>query len=183
MNKQIRLTTICFAAALIFCAAATNADAQVATGGNYTLDQSVIASGGGTNSAGGNYALDGTIGQTIAGTRSTGSPFAVAGGFWTANVVAPTAAPVTVSGRVLTMDGSGLRNARVILTDAQGNSQTVLSGIRGGFQFTDVSAGETYIISVAARRYVFASQAVFASEDISSLVFSAVGQTEILLQP
>jgi len=177
MNKQIRLTTICFTAALIFCAVATTVTAQVATGGSYTLNQSVIASGGGQNSTGGGFTVDGTVGQPIAGVRSTNSGFAVEGGFWTASALAPTAAPVSVSGRVLTMDGGGLRNARVTLTDAQGVSRTVLSGKFGAFRFADVAAGETYIINVGSRRYVFQPQILFAVGDLDNLVFTAVGQT------
>ena len=177
MNKQIRLTTICLTAALIFCAVATTVTAQVATGGNYTLDQSSIASGGGQNAAGGNFTVDGTIGQPAAGTRSTNSPFAVAGGFWTANVFASTAATVSVGGRILTRDGSGLRNARVTLTDAQGNSRTVLSGKTGAFRFREIQAGETYIISVASRRYIFQPQVIFVGEDLNDLSFIAVAQT------
>ena len=113
MNKQIRLTTICFTAALIFCAvSATTVTAQVATGGSYSLNQAVIAAGGGQNSAGGNFTVDGTIGQAFAGTRSTNAPFSVAGGFWTTDPLAPSAASVSVSGRILAPDGIGLRNAR-----------------------------------------------------------------------
>lgn len=40
---------------------------------------------------------------------------------------APTAAFVTVSGRVSTPEGGGLRNARVALTDQNGNTRTVLT--------------------------------------------------------
>lgn len=183
MNKQIRLTTSCFTAALIFCAVATTVIAQVATGGTYTLNQAVIASGGGQNSAGGNFTVDGTIGQAIAGVRSTNSGFAVAGGFWTANALAPTAAPVSVGGRVLTMDGGGLRNARVTLTDTQGVSRTVLSGKFGAFRFTGVAAGETYIINVGSRRYTFQPQIFFAVGDLDDLVFIAVAQTGDTVSP
>lgn len=45
-------------------------DAQISDGGNFTLEQAVIAAGG-LNSTGGNFKVEGTIGQAAAGTRST----------------------------------------------------------------------------------------------------------------
>ncbi len=74
------------------------------------------------------------------------------------------------------MDGGDLRNARVTLTDAQGIARTVLSGKFGAFRFADVAAGETYIINVGSRRYVFQPQIFFAAGDLDDLVFIAVAQ-------
>jgi len=85
----------------------------------------------------------------------------------------PTAAGVSISGRVIMPQELGLTNARVTLTDSQGNSRTILTRKLGNFRFADVAAGETYIISVTARRYTFASQVVTPIEDIADLSFSA----------
>ena len=49
--------------ALIFLAASAAAQ----TGGAFTIEKSVIASGGAQNLAGGSFSLDGTIGQPLAG--------------------------------------------------------------------------------------------------------------------
>jgi hypothetical protein len=68
--------------------------AQIASGGGFTLEKSVIAGGGGQQSAGGNFSLDGTIGQAAAGITSTGSPFALASGFWNYSPSAPVAATI-----------------------------------------------------------------------------------------
>jgi hypothetical protein len=87
--------------------------------------------------------------------------------------IAPTAAVVSISGRVLTTNGEGLRNARVTLTDMNGNSRTIQSGKFGGFRFADVAAGETYIISVVSRHYIFQPQVVTVTEDITELNFLA----------
>lgn len=167
---KYKVTTILI---IILCACLSTT-AQVATGGSFSLDQSVIASGGGQGLTGGAFSVDGTIGQSIAGTNSTGSPFAVKGGFWTAAPLAPTAAAVTVSGRVLTDGGNGLTNARVILTSANGESRTVMTSSFGYFKFDEVSAGETYIVSVISRRYQFATQAVFVGDQIVNLDFTAL---------
>lgn len=84
---------------------------------------------------------------------------------------APTAASVSISGRVITPQKLGLTNARVTLTDLQGTSRTIRTGKFGSFRFTDVAAGETYIISVSARRYTFAPQVITVNEDIEELIF------------
>jgi len=175
-NLQLTLTAI-----IIVLTATFLANGQVASNPPYTLDQAAIASGGGNNSTGGAFALDGTIGQSAAGTRSTNSPFALAGGFWTANALAPTAAAVSISGRVLTFGGRGLRNALVILTAPNGESQTVLTGAFGYFRFAEVASGQTYIIEVRSKRYTFAPQIVAVTEEMSDLNF--VAQTENLWQP
>lgn len=158
---------------IILCAC-VSATAQVATGGTYSLDQAVIAGGGGQNSAGGTFSVDGTIGQSIAGTTSTNSPFAVQGGFWTAAPMAPTAAGVTISGRVLAANDRVLRNARVTITDQRGESRNTLTTGFGYFYFADAAAGETYIFTVQSKRFVFAPQVLFVSDNITELIFNAV---------
>jgi hypothetical protein len=87
---------------------------------------------------------------------------------------APTAAQVSVSGRVITSDGSGLRNASVILTGSNGNSRSVVTGSFGYFRFDDVQAGETYVFSVVVKDYRFAPQAVTVNEELSELNFIAL---------
>ncbi len=51
------------------------------SGGNFTIERSVVAGGGGTIS-GGNFTSDGTIGQPVAGTTSVSGNFSVENGFW-----------------------------------------------------------------------------------------------------
>ena len=166
--------------------AASFATAQIATGGNYTLTQTAIASGGASGasaSANGNYSLEGTIGQSAAGTRQQNAPYTFQPGFWTAPTFASTAASVTVGGRVLTANGGGIRNVRVTLTGGNGEARTVFSGKLGYFRFNDVAAGDTYIFSVSARRYTFSQPTQVRSivEDTDDLVFT-VDFREILLE-
>ncbi|HEX8248917.1 MAG TPA: carboxypeptidase regulatory-like domain-containing protein [Pyrinomonadaceae bacterium] len=87
---------------------------------------------------------------------------------------APTAAQVSVSGRVLSADGSGLKSASVMLTDASGNSRTVFTSSFGYFRFDSVQAGETYVFSVVAKGYQFAPQVVTVNEELSELNFTAL---------
>lgn len=169
-NKTLAIITITLLAVIA-------GKAQIATGGTYKIEQSVIASGGGTNSTGGTYTLDGAIGQAAAGTTSTASTFKITGGFFSERTFAPTAAPASFGGRIETLDGSGLRNARIILIDAGGNQQSVISGINGSFQFDDLRAGETYIVSVVSKRFVFPTQVFFIGENLDNIVIKATAQT------
>src|SRR5687768_10257223 len=126
---------------IILCVSAVYvANAQIASGGNYTLDQTVIASGGGT-SGGSNFKVEGTTGQSSAGTRQQNFSHSFQPGFWTAQPFAPTAASVTVGGRILTANGSGIRNVRIIMTNASGETQTAISTTFGYFRFEDVLSG------------------------------------------
>nr|HQU81927.1 choice-of-anchor Q domain-containing protein [Pyrinomonadaceae bacterium] len=54
----------------------------------------------------------------------------------------PTAANVSISGRVLTTEGAGLRNAIVYLTDGNGNTRKAQTGSFGNFMFDGIEAGE-----------------------------------------
>ncbi|HEX8736787.1 MAG TPA: hypothetical protein VF721_15755 [Pyrinomonadaceae bacterium] len=154
------------------------ARAQVAQNGAYVLEQSVTASGSGasTQTAGGNttFSVTGAAGQPAAGTTLSGSPLTVKSGFFTPEPFAPTAASVSIAGRVLTPDGiTGLRNARVILTDAHGNARTAISGSFGYYRLTEVEVGQVYLVTVVSKRYQFQAQALMLLEEIGELNFVA----------
>ena len=85
--------------------------------------------------------------------------------------LAPTAAMVSIGGRILTPDGRGLRNATVILTDSGGNTRTARSTTFGYYRFNDIAAGQTVIITIVSKRYRFAPQVVSVTEDIEELNF------------
>lgn len=148
---------LALSAFLIFIFAfALNAFAQIATGGSYTLEKSVIANGGASGpsaSAGGNFTADGTIGQFAVGIQQQNSPFMFQPGFWTPAPLVPTAATVNLGGRVTTQDGRGIRNVRITLTMPGGETRSALSGAFGYYRFTDVPVGETYILMARAKSY------------------------------
>lgn len=83
----------------------------------------------------------------------------------------PTAAAVSVSGRVLTPDGRGLTNALVSLTDTFGNTLTARTGSFGYYRFGDVAAGQTCVVVVQSKRYEFVPQVVNVVENIEELNF------------
>jgi hypothetical protein len=82
-----------------------------------------------------------------------------------------TAATVSVSGRVLSPKGRGLANARVTLTNSSGETLTTLTDEFGNYQFSDVIAGDTVIIQVKSKLYVYPAQVINLSEETNQLNF------------
>ncbi len=62
---------------------------------------------------------------------------------------------VSISGRVMTPLGVGLRNAMVTLYDETGNRRSALTSSLGYYSFADIKAGETVTIAASSRRYRF----------------------------
>ena len=75
----------------------------------------------------------------------------------------------TVSGRVLTPDGRGLRNATVSITDSLGVRRTATTSSFGFYSFDNVAAGQAYTIAVSSRLYRFASRAVQVDDNLSNV--------------
>jgi hypothetical protein len=79
-------------------------------------------------------------------------------GGWGLEVLGATAANASISGRVATADGRGIRNANVVIT---GNSLAqpivVTTGSFGYFTFDGLSTGETYVVTVNSQRYTFST--------------------------
>ena len=163
-----------FAVLTLCLVLSASASAQIASGGIYGLEQAVVANGGG-NSAGGFYAVEGTSGQSAAGTNSTGAPYAVRGGFWNP-LLGPTAANASVSGRVVTAAGNGIRNVRVTLAGGSLTTpRTATTSSFGYFAFDDIEVGHTYVIAVVSKRFGFATptQAVSVMDNVSDVTFIA----------
>ncbi len=75
------------------------------------------------------------------------------------SALAPTAATVSVGGRVITGKRLGIGNVLVTLTGSDGQSRTALTDSLGFYSFEDVPAGGTYVISVSHKRYNFTQSA------------------------
>ena len=148
---------------------------QGQSGGSFAITESVIASGGGQQTSGGTFSLDGTVGQSAAGDVIARAPFAVTSGFWNFAPLAPTAAFVSVGGRVRTAAGQGIQNAVITLMSQNGSMRIVRSGSFGYYRFGGVTAGETYIVSISARRFTFAQPTIVVSvlDEIANLDFVA----------
>jgi hypothetical protein len=64
----------------------------------------------------------------------------------------------SLSGRIMTSTGAGLRNATVTLTDPQNNVRTVLTSSLGYYQFDNVASLETYSVGVRSKRFRFTAR-------------------------
>ena len=166
------IRNLIFVFAFVGFAGLITASAQIATGGSYSLEQSVIA-GGGASSSGGIYVLEGTIGQSVAGTRSAEDPYGLDPGFWQSNLI-PTAAEVAVSGRVVTQDGRGIVGVRLTLVDSVGTTYQALSSSFGAFEFYGVPSGQAYVLTVASKRFQFQPRIVAVNDQISDLQIVAL---------
>jgi hypothetical protein len=159
---------------LILLTLPLSASAQIASGGSFTLEKSVVATGGGTSSNGA-LSVTGTTAQAAAGTTSSGSSLVHRSGFWVPDQMAATAAEVSVGGRVTTAGGAGIRNVVVTLTDSSGTSRKVVTGSFGMYRFTNVEVGGVYILTVTSKKYVFANptQIVAVNDELTNLDFLA----------
>jgi hypothetical protein len=82
--------------------------------------------------------------------------------------------PVSVSGRVTTPDGGGLRNSIVTLTDSVGARRTAITSTLGYYSFDNVTPGQTYSIGVQSRRYRFSSNQLQIDTAVTGVDFVAI---------
>ena len=173
MKKALRLIV---SAAIAVASCAADADAQVASNPPYTLEQTVIASGGGSVADAGNlYKIEAAIGQPVSGASSSNVPFTVRSGFFAPVPFGTTAALAKVSGRILTADGRGIRNVSVTMMNAAGETRMAFSTSFGYFTFENVAVVEVYVLTVRAKQFQFSqsSQAVSVLEDVTGINFIA----------
>jgi len=165
---------------VIALAAAMAAPAQVGVGGAYTLEQSVIAGGGGTGT-GGSYSLEGTTAQSITG-AATGPGYSLRSGFWSRAPLAPSAAGATISGRVVLENGAGLKNAMVYLEGGRLTAPRIAqTGSFGYFSFEEVETGQSYTLSVVSKRYKITdpTRVISLMDDLTDVEFQAAFPGEI----
>ncbi len=97
---------------------------------------------------------------------------------WGVGLLYPTAADVSISGRVLTADGRGIVNAIVTLRDRAGETRAVQTGSFGYYTFEGVASGQDFVISVVARRFSFEppERLISVADDIVGLDLIALPQ-------
>ena len=93
---------------------------------------------------------------------------------FTSEPISPSAAMVSVSGRVLTTHGQGIRNARVTLTDSNGNSIQTLTNSLGHFIFDNVEVGQNYVLITYSKGRSFAPQLLTLEDEIADLELIAL---------
>lgn len=91
-------------------------------------------------------------------------------------LLAPTAASVTVSGRILNSKGGAISRAEVSLTDMRGNLRKAGTNQFGYFRFEGIVAGEYYLLSATAKGYVFEPRVIGVNENITELSITPVSK-------
>lgn len=90
--------------------------------------------------------------------------------------------PVSVSGRVTTSTGNGIPNATVTISGGGLPAPiTVNTGSLGFYTISNLQAGETYTVTVSAKRHRFpvGGQMVTPMDDVENLDFTANPQEEL----
>jgi hypothetical protein len=84
-------------------------------------------------------------------------------------IFGPTAADVSIGGRLSTALGQPVSNTRVTITDVNGQSRSTLSSSMGYYNFDNVEVGQTYIVSVKTRRFRFQPMTVSVTDELTEL--------------
>jgi len=98
-------------------------------------------------------------------------------GGWGIEFQPRTAANASITGRVLTAGGQGIRNAEVVLSGGTlTEPMRVQTGSFGYYNFPSLETGQTYILTVNSRRFIFAvpTQVVSLTDNIADLDFIAL---------
>lgn len=81
--------------------------------------------------------------------------------------IAPTAAAVSLSGRVFNQSGMFLGHVTISLVDINGVTRSALTGSFGYYSFEGLASGQTYILSATAKGYTFAPRVVTLNDEVS----------------
>lgn len=85
-------------------------------------------------------------------------------------ILAPTAANVSISGKVLDRSGYGLARAAVTVTGKSGTNYQAVTNTFGYFVINNVPAGSGYVLSAQSKRETFASQIVDINDSVTGIV-------------
>jgi hypothetical protein len=161
---------------LLFVALSRGQEPEIiAGGGTFVLEKAAVAGGGGEKQM---LTLieNGTAGQSIAGVKSSGGSYLLYGGFWTPDDFAPTAAGVTVGGRITSPASGGVKGILVTLTSPSGSVRSTISSSFGYYSFSDVMVGETCMITVYSKKYSFSesTRVLNVADELTDVDFIAL---------
>jgi len=90
-------------------------------------------------------------------------------------VAVPSAAGVSVGGRVISGNG-GISRVGVSITDSRGQMRYATTNSFGFYKFDDLPAGETYLIEVSSKKYQFSNptRIISVTENITDLDFTTI---------
>lgn len=148
----------------IFVVVSLTTAVMAQSGGQFAVTESVIASGGG-NSTTGQYSTSGTTGQPVAGGSLSSAQYSVSSGFWKP-AFAPSAALASISGRVSSPSGVGIKSVILSIQDASsGFVLTTITGPFGFYRFDGLEVGRSYVITLTSKRFTFTSSPMLITLD------------------
>lgn len=103
-----------------------------------------------------------------------GGDFTTAGCHVSAGFARYTRPSVSVSGRVVTPTGQGLRNAVVSIIDSLGVRRTANTSTLGYYSIPEIPPGPNYTIAVSSRRFRYTSRAVTIESDLTEMDFTGL---------
>ena len=88
---------------------------------------------------------------------------------------APTAANISISGRILSANGTGIFRAQVSITGTNGETRTAISNSLGYYEFSEIAVGQTYVITALHKRYQFEppTRVLNVTEELTNVDFTA----------
>ena len=100
-------------------------------------------------------------------------------GGWGLDFLGPSAANVTVGGRIQNSQGRGVYNAKVEITDENGAVRATRTNSFGFYQFDEVLAGQTYVFNVRHKTYQFDTQVITVLDELQNIDFIAISTPEM----
>jgi hypothetical protein len=93
-------------------------------------------------------------------------------------VLAPTAAPANIGGRITDAFGNGIRRVTLEITGGNGFTATTSTNVFGYFEFENVPTGMTYIITPRSKQYSFTPERLIYThlDQATNLAFNAQGR-------
>jgi hypothetical protein len=75
-------------------------------------------------------------------------------------LISPSAAAVSLGGRVMTVEGRGIGNVVVVMSSPDGSSRTAITNPFGFYRFDGVAIGVNYLIGASSKSYTFTQQTI-----------------------
>lgn len=92
------------------------------------------------------------------------------------SLVAPTSAPVDLTGRVTTENGNGVSNVVITVIGQNGETRRVTTNGFGIYTVTNIAAGRTYVVAATHRSYRFdpPNRVVTLDDNVAGIDFRAI---------
>lgn len=105
---------------------------------------------------------------------SNGTPWVRVGTGYYPDWQPATVAAASLSGRVLTPDGRGLRNVVITATSSSGITRFATTSSFGYYTFADLPLGTTQTLSINSKRYRFTSRSFTLTGDLTDVEFTGL---------